>query len=94
MACRFNEPVTVKTASDIFGNGKSFIEIMRGTIDANVKYCSKEKLMMERGIRPSEKGMGKEDKMAGIVKLIKDGAGDRSVFEAYPAMFLRYVSLL
>lgn len=91
MACRFNSQVDFSVAKSVFGRGKAHVEAMKGTIEQNVVYCSKEKLLMERGIRPTEKGQEAKAKLSGMVQQIKDGVCDRTIFESNPAMFMRYV---
>jgi len=93
MACRFNKCVPASLARDVFGRNRAHIEVMKGSIESNVKYCSKEKLLMERGVRPAEKGGEAKAKLEAMVEQIKEGTGDREMFEANPAMWLRLISV-
>lgn len=94
MACRFHKPVSLRMASNVFGHNKSHIEVMYGTPEQSAVYCSKEKLFLERGPRPVEKGKEAKAKLDGMVSMIKEGKSDREIFEANPAMYLRYRSSL
>lgn len=94
MACHFVNPVDMTVAQRIFGRNKSHIEAMKGSCSQSFTYCSKEKLLVHRGIMPADKGKAKEDKMATLVKSVQQGKTDREIFESLPAMFLRYRSSL
>lgn len=94
IACRFNSPVTMRQANQIVVRGHGSVFVMKGSISDNVTYCSKEKLFLERGIRPVEKGKEAKAKLDGMVSMIKEGRSDREIFEANPAMYLRYRSSL
>lgn len=90
MACRFNAPTDLSVARRVFGRDRAHIEIMKGTCQDSFIYCSKEKLLFERGVRPSDKGKEAKAKLDAMVIQIKDGNADRVIFEANPSMYLRY----
>lgn len=94
MACRFNNQVDMSTASRVFGQSKSHIEVMKGHPDQSKTYCSKEKLIIERGVMPVREGRQAKAKLDGMVAMLKKGASDKELFESNPAMWLRYRSSL
>jgi len=55
MAFRFHKQIDHMAARHVIGM-RVRIEPMRESIAINIKYCSKEKVLCERGIRPEEKG--------------------------------------
>lgn len=94
MACRFNQQTSMSQARKLFGQNRAHVEIMKGTPEQSAVYCSKQKLFLERGPRPIEKGKEAKAKLDGMVSMIKEGKSDREIFEANPAMYLRYRSSL
>lgn len=94
MACRFRYQVSISTARSMFGQNKAHIEVMKGTVEENVVYCSKDNKFFERGIRPVDRGKENKNKLDGMVKQIKEGKPDVEIFESNPAMYLRYRSAI
>lgn len=92
MACRFNKQTSLSLARKIFGRDKAHVEVMKGTCEQSYVYCSKEKLLMERGPRPADPGKEAKSKLDGMIIAIKEGQCDRTIFEMNPAMYLRYRS--
>lgn len=94
MACHFKTQIDIGQAQRVFGQSKSHLEIMKGTCQQSLAYCSKDKdkssFFVERGVIPAEKGKASKMKLEAMVKAIQTGASDRSIFEANPFMYLRY----
>jgi len=94
MACHFKSPTDIAKARRVFGLNRAHIEIMKGTCEQSYQYCTKDKdnteYIIERGVRPADKGKESKMKLAAIVAAIKEGASDRTIFEANPSMYLRY----
>jgi hypothetical protein len=69
-------------------------EVMRGTIQQAVDYCSKTETadpnfpFTERGTRPA--GKGARTDLSGIAEAIRSGASERDVFEIDPTNYLKY----
>lgn len=88
---RFKSQTTFKRVKELFP--VSHIEPARGDIDSNVKYCSKEGDVFEKGIRPvssTQKGQVEKDRWEKIRKQAQQG--DLSSIE--PGVYIKYYRTL
>jgi len=83
-----------------FGNAKTFsaihsipgllrahFEVMKGSVDSNITYCSKEGEYVEFGVKPAQ---GKRTDLDEVVALIKDGKRIRDVVDSCPTQFIKF----
>lgn len=71
----FENPMTLPNAIKRF-HGKPHVEVMKGTVEQNMEYCSKEGEMHEHGVPPvskKEQGDKEKDRWAEALQLTKAG---------------------
>ena len=75
------------------------IEVLRGTVDQAIAYCSKEESrdareqfgFVERGTKPVGAGVpGHRSDLTDVAAVISDGGGLKQVFDVDPGAFIRY----
>lgn len=89
----------INTWKRILGH-RCHIEGARGTIEQNVRYCTKEETRMEGAVPvvwpnypdewPEEKQQGKRSDLDGCADLLKQGYSLFECFEAHPGTAIRY----
>lgn len=77
----------MKSLKKAFGQ-KTHIEICKGDLSSNVKYCSKDKIIYEYGERP--KGQGTRTDLHQIKNLIKNGTKVDDLLQENPYLYHQY----
>lgn len=88
---QFHSPKTLEQVKTIIGEGH--YEIPRGTVDDNIKYCSKYKSRMPDTSytmvgTPLKQGQRRD--LEAMYDLVKEGEDDYGIMEAMPATYMRF----
>lgn len=73
-------------------NSRAHWEIARGTLDQNIKYCTKEPRLdgpWTRGLKPQQ---GKRSDILDVTEALDDGSTMREVALSFPAAYVKYHS--
>ena len=95
----FKNPRTLSGVASLFANGGPKLvhfEVMRGTIDQAVDYCSKEDsrdpaagfIFEEHGVRPV--GQGVRTDIEAVASLVRDGKRLREIADSNGAEYIKY----
>jgi len=83
----FKNPKTYSALKNIPGFSRMHFESMKGTVDQNITYCSKQGDYEEYGVKPQQ---GKRSDLDEVVALVESGKRVRDVALECPIQFVKF----
>lgn len=87
----FTHPVAMATAKATLESGRYHLEIMRGTIEDSIRYCSKPDGRLRGPYQYGEQPrQGARNDLKEVAEAIRGGASMRDLAESHPHQIIRY----